>query len=81
MEWRHAVVEPQDGVAHTDLVAVTQHVRARHALAIDERAVHAAEVAQHHRMPVTLEHAVLKNKSGASLHVAQDRVRGPWGLR
>jgi hypothetical protein len=29
----------------------------------------------------TLEHAVLKNKSGASLRVAQDRVRGPWGLR
>lgn len=30
----------------------------------------------------TLEHAVLKNKSGAPLgRVAQDRVRGPWGLR
>jgi hypothetical protein len=29
----------------------------------------------------TVEHTVLKNKSGATLRVAQDRVRGPWGLR
>lgn len=29
----------------------------------------------------TLEHAVLKNKSGAPLEVAHDHVRGPWGLR
>ena len=29
----------------------------------------------------TVEHAVLKNKSGASLSLAQDHVRGPWGLR
>lgn len=29
----------------------------------------------------TLEHAVLKNKSGASLRIEQDTHRGPWGMR
>lgn len=28
-----------------------------------------------------IEHQVIKNKSGAPLHVAHDHVRGPWGLR
>jgi recombination protein RecA len=29
----------------------------------------------------TLEHAVLKNKSGVPLSLAQGHTRGPWGLR
>ncbi|MEM6292716.1 MAG: hypothetical protein AAGA54_15695 [Myxococcota bacterium] len=29
----------------------------------------------------TVEHAILKNKSGAAMHIAQEPRRGPWGMR
>ena len=29
----------------------------------------------------TVEHAILKNKSGAAMHIAQESRRGPWGMR
>jgi hypothetical protein len=65
VELRGAVVIHECRVAQPDLVAVMQDLRALHSYAVDPRAVHAAEIAQHHQRALLLDDAVL---------LADDRV-------
>src|SRR5262245_42519410 len=64
VERNDSVIEPQHGVAHADLVTMTENASAVDALAVDERDVDASEVAQHHGGALHLEDAVLLADDG-----------------